>query len=75
MLKIWTSPKYLAEWLNQSGHQEATARFVDVIETAQQLAALYDEVRENVPKHIPFDKRRLDELESHFKEQIGRAHV
>ena len=79
MLKIWTSPKYLAEWLNQSGHQEATARFVDVIETAQQLGALYDEVRKSAlrgafgegPEGAPVEMRQLDELQGHLKELLS----
>jgi hypothetical protein len=72
-LKLWASPSYIVDWLNGPGHPEATARFVDIIETTQKMAALNAEPE----KPGPFDskqRRRIAAWERHVDELLSQCH-
>lgn len=39
-MKLWLHWRFVVDWLNEPGHPESTAWFVDLIESTQRLAAL-----------------------------------
>ena len=64
-MKLWLPWRFVVDWLNEPGHPESTAWFVDLIETTHKLAALCAKVK-GVEKFSDQDNRSTAEWIVHI---------
>jgi hypothetical protein len=65
IMKLWLPWRFVVNWLNEPGHPDSTAWFVDLIETTQRLTALAA-LRASLFKLSSEDERSIAELIVHI---------